>query len=144
MFDVGNVVALHNAVVTNNGAVWFGKLGQTLSQGRIDKLNEQVDKKILTYLYLVKGNRRKSTAFRAPLMRVSRDMPKETPLIPAYYAEKNLIQYMKAWMKVGFIEAIEMSEMDKLKAINSVFPIAETLVRSSSGYFLIQESKAIF
>ena len=144
MFGVGDVVAQHNSVVATNGAVWFGKLGQTLSQGRIDLLNQQVAKKIPTFLYLVKGNRRKSTAYRAPLILVTRDQPKETALIPAYYAEKDLIQYMKAWMKTGQIEPIEMSEMDKLKAINSVFPIAETLVRSSSGYFLVHESNFIF
>lgn len=144
MFSVGNMVALHNAVVAEHGAVWFGKLGQTLSQGRIELLIQQIEKKIPTYLYLVKGNRKKSTAYRAPLILVSREMPKETTLIPAYYAEKNLIQYMKAWMKIGQIEAIEMSEMDKLKAINSVFPISETLVLSSSGYFLVRESKSIF
>jgi hypothetical protein len=144
MFGIGDVVALHNAVVVANGAVWFGKLGQTLSLGRIDILNEQVDKKIPTYLYLVKGNRRKSTAYRAPLIWVSREMPKEKSLIPVYYAEKDLIQFMKAWMKIGQIKPIELSAMDKLKAINSVFPIAETLVRSSSGYFLVHESVSIY
>lgn len=144
MFGVGDVVALHNALVDEHGAVWFGKLGQTLSQGRIDLLNQQVEKKIPTFLYLVKGNRRKSTAYRAGLIALTRQMPNEAALIPSYYAEKDLIQYMKAWMKVGQIEAIELSEMDTLKAINSVFPIAETLVRSSSGYFLVRESNSIF
>jgi hypothetical protein len=51
---------------------------------------------------------------------------------------------MKVWMKIGQIETIQVKEMDKLKAINSVFPIAETLLRSSSGYFLVHESKSIF
>jgi len=144
MFSVGNVTALHNAVVAEHGAVWFGKLGQTISQGRVDMLNKQVEKGIPTFLYLVKGNRRKSTAYRASLMQMSKEIPKENILIPAYYAKKDLLQFMKAWMKIGQIEAIEMSEMDRLKAINSVFPISETLVRSSSGYFLVRESKLIF
>jgi hypothetical protein len=144
MFGIGDVIALHNAVVEANGAVWFGKLGQTLSLGRIDMLNEQVKKKIPTYLFLVKGNRRKSTAYQAPLLMVSRDIPKETALIPPYYAEKDLIQFMKAWMKVSRIEQIELSGMESLRAMNSVFPIAETLSRSSSGYFLVRESKSIF
>jgi hypothetical protein len=144
MFSVGDVIALHNSVVAEHSAVWFGKLGQTLSQERIDMLNQQVEKGIPTFLYLVKGNRRKSTAYRASLVQISRETPKEKKLIPAYYAEKDLLQYMKAWMKIGEIEAIEMSEMDKLKTINSINPIAETLVRSSSGYFLVHESKFIF
>lgn len=144
MFGVGDVVALHNTIVAEQGAVWFGKLGQTLSQSRADWLNVQIEKQIPTFLYLVKGNRRKSTAYRANLLRVEKEMPKEQALIPAYYAEKDLIQYMKAWMKIRQIEPIEMAEMDRLKAINSVFPISETLVRSSSGYFLVRESNSLF
>jgi hypothetical protein len=144
MFGMGDVVALHNSIVAEHGVVWFGKLGQTISQGRIDLLNQQLVKKIPTFLYLVKGNRRKSTAYRAPLVQVSKDMPKEIAFIPTYYAEKNLIQYMKAWMKIERIERVEMSEMDRFKAISSVFPISETLARSSSGYFLVRESKSIF
>ena len=144
MFSVGDVVSLHNQVVEKHGAVWFGKLGQTISQSRVEKLNQQVEKNIPTFLYLVKGNRRKSTAYQASLLLVSKENPKDNALIPPYYAEKDLLQYMKAWMKVEEIEAIEMSEMKSLKAINSVFPISETLVRSSSGYFLVRESKSIF
>lgn len=144
MFGMGDVVALHNAVVAAHGAVWFGKLGQTFAQGRIDMLNQQVEKKIPTFLYLVKGNRRKSTTYRAPLLLVSKEYPNEKELIPAYYVEKDLIQFMNVWMKIGQIEAIDITEMDKLKANSSVFPIAETLVRSSSGYFLVRESESIF
>jgi hypothetical protein len=144
MFGMGDVAALHNKIVNEQGFVWFGKLGQTIAQKRVDMLNEQVAKNIPTYLYLVKGNRKKSTAYRADLLSISREEPEDKAFYPAYYAEKEIIQYMKAWMKVGKIEAIEMTEMAKLKALNSVFPISETLARSSSGYFLIHESKAIF
>ena len=134
MFGVGDVVAIHNAIVKKDGAVWFGKLGQTLSQNRVDMLAKQIEQGILTNLYLVKGNRKKSTAYRANLLAVSKDKPKE----------KKLLQYMQAWMKISQIEPIDMSEMDSLKAINSVYPISETLQRSSSGYFLVHESKSIF
>ncbi len=144
MFGMGDVAALHNKIVTEQGFVWFGKLGQTIAQKRVDMLNEQVAKNIPTYLYLVKGNRKKSTAYRADLLGISRDKPENNAVYPAYYAEKELLQYMKAWMKIGEIEAIEMADMSKLKALNSVFPISETLARSSSGYFLVHDSKSIF
>ena len=38
MFAAGDVVDLHNAIVKKRGSVWFGKLGQTLSQNRMDLL----------------------------------------------------------------------------------------------------------
>jgi len=143
MFGVGDVVAKHNDIVSLHGTVWFGKLGQTLSQGRVDMLNKQIEHGFPTYLYLVKGNRRKSTAYRADLLSVTRDLPKEKALIPVYYSEKDMLHYMKSWMRIGQIEPIEMSLMDSLRTINSVFQIAETLARSSSGYFLVREYKSI-
>ena len=105
MFGMGDVAALHNKIVNEQGFVWFGKLGQTIAQKRVDMLNEQVAKNIPTYLYLVKGNRKKSTAYRADLLSISREEPEDKAFYPAYYAEKEIIQYMKAWMKVGKIEA---------------------------------------
>ncbi len=75
MFGVGDVVALHNAIVMEHGAVWFGKLGQMLSQARVDLLNQQIAKKTPMFLYPVKGNRRKSTAYRADLLAVTREKP---------------------------------------------------------------------
>jgi hypothetical protein len=144
MFGMGDVVAIHNDLVEKYCAVWFGKLGNPLSQLRVDLLTKQIEQNIPTFLYLVKGNRRKSTAYRAILLSVSRDFPKEKNLIPAYYEEKNLTEFMKVWMKIGKIEPIEPSDMSSLRTINSIYPIAETLVRSSSGYFLVHESKSIF
>jgi hypothetical protein len=145
MFDVGDVVALHNEVVDQQNAVWFGKLGGTLSQSRIEWLNKQIEQKIPTFLYLVKGNRRKSTPYKAQILVLSKDFPKkEKALVPQYYAKKKLLKFMNAWVKVGHIEQVEMSDLKSLKAINSIFPIEETLVRSSSGYFLVHESKSIF
>lgn len=144
MFHVGDVVGLHNNVVDEHGAVWFGKLGQTISQKRVDLLNKQIEKQILTHLYLVKGNRKKSTVYKATLYAILKKQPEEEALIPSYYEEKGLVEFMKVWMRIGKIELIDFSQMSILRAINSINPIKETLGLSSSGYFLVQESTSLF
>lgn len=141
LFDVGDVVAHHNKVVEKQGSVWFGKMGQAISQLRIDKLNQQIQQGIPTYLYLVKGNRKKSTPYQSLLLSISREMPKDQDLIPPYYVEKEILQFMKTFMKTGKISKIEMADLQSLKAISSVNPISDTLARSSSGYFLVHEKK---
>src|SRR5574341_1089010 len=124
LFGVGDVVAKHNEVVDKTGYVWFGKIGTTLSSIRIDALNKQVKDEIPTFIYLVKGNRKKSTAYRAKLFLVSKDLPKgEGKNTPSYYSTKSLRQYMKAWIKIGEISEVELSSMKNLKAINSIYPI---------------------
>lgn len=145
MFDVGDVIAIHNEVVEKHGAVWFGKLGGTLALSRVEWLNKQITQKIPTYVYLVKGNRKKSTPYKAGILAVSRDFPKkEKALVPAYYAEKKLLKFMNAWIKIGHIEQVEMLDLKNLKTINSIYPLEETLARSQSGYFLVHESTSIF
>jgi hypothetical protein len=145
LFSVGNVVEKHNEVVSKLGYVWFGKLGQTISQNRIDMLNAQIAKSIPTYAYLVKGNRKKSTFYRAKLLGISKELNKdEKKFIPPYYSEAKLQKYITTWMRISEIEPIEASTISRLKAMNSVFQLEETLVRSSSGYFLVYESKNLY
>lgn len=139
MFGVGDVVTLHNEIVNQHGSVWFGKMGQTISQSRIDKINQQIEKNITTYLFLVKGNRKTSTAYRAPLLKVTREIPKDQRCIPPYYIEKEILQFMKVFMNLLNITKINLEEMNCLRAINSIDPITNTLIYSSSGYFLVQE-----
>lgn len=145
MFDVGDVISNHNEVVKKHKAVWFGKMGGTLSLSRIELLNKQIAQKAPTFVYLVKGNRKKSTPYKAQIFEVTRDFPKkEKDLIPSYYAEKKLLKFMSVWIKIGHIEKIDMEDLKNYKTINSIFPLEETLSRSSSGYFLVHESKSIF
>ncbi len=145
MFSMGDIIAKHNDIVVLQNHVWFGKIGNPIAQLRTDAINKQISKGVATYLYLVKGNRKNFTAYRSKLFLVTREFPKnEKKLIPNYYVEKNIMRYMKTWLKIGKIEQIEMSTMTSLKAVSSVFPITETLARSSSGYFLVHESKSIF
>ncbi|HLP80492.1 MAG TPA: hypothetical protein VK141_00695 [Nitrosomonas sp.] len=145
LFGISDVIAKHNDVVSKYGYVWFGKMGSTLSISRMEMLNEQVSKGIPTFVYLVKGNRKKSTAYRANLLFITREFSsKEVKRTPKYYSENELVQYMKAWIKIGEIESVEMSALSNLKTTSSINSIQETLVRSSSGYFLVHESKNIF
>jgi hypothetical protein len=145
MFGVGDVVAKHNIVVAKHGYVWFGKLGTGLSASRIDMLNEQISKEITTFVYFVKGNRKKSTAYRAHLIAVAKELPNgQSKYVPHYYSENNILQFMKAWLKIDEIIPAEWSELRNLRAISSISSIQETLTRSSSGYFLVVESASTF
>ena len=118
----GDTIEEHNQVVNRDGAVWFGKMGSTVSQNQIDIFTGQVQDNIPTYVYLVKGNRRKSTAFRGELVLASKFLPKgEEHLVPSYYADLNKMQVASSYSHIG-----------------------ESLVRSSSGHFIIREDKMLY
>jgi hypothetical protein len=145
LFSVGEVTEKHNEVVSKFGYVWFGKFGNTISESRIEMLNQQITKGIPTYIYLVKGNRKKSTFYQADLLGIARQLPNgEEKCFPEYYAQHDLVKFIKTWFKISQISPIESSALSKLKAVGSIYPIQETLVRSSSGYFLVHEAKNLY
>lgn len=145
LFSIGDVVEKHNEVSSKYGYVWFGKFGSAIAEKRIEMLHVQIAKKIPTYIYLVKGNRKKSTFYRSGLLEITKQLLKsEEKRFPKYYIENELQQHIKTWFKISQIVPIENSALSKLKAIGSVYPIQESLVRSSSGYFLVHEAKDIF
>jgi len=136
----GDTIEAHNEVIAREGAVWFGKMGSTVSQNHAEVFNQQVQSEISTYVYLVKGNRRKSTAYRGRLVMASKTLlDGEAHLVPSYYAELDISKYVKFWVKLSEIVPIELSELKTMRAISSVYPISETLVKSSSGHFIIRE-----
>ena len=142
LFGVGDVVAKHNDVVAKHGVVWFGKLGSTFSVSRIELLNKQIQESIPTFLYLVQGNWKKPSVYRAEILAVARELPtKERKLVPAYYSKLGLLEYMRAWIKIGRIVFVERSVLNDFCAMTSALPFQETLVRSSSGYFLVYDAK---
>ena len=75
LLEQGDTIDEHNQVVQRAGAVWFGKMGSPVSQQYIDLMNKQVEDGTATYVYLVKGNRRKSTAYRSKIISISKTLP---------------------------------------------------------------------
>jgi len=136
----GDTITAHNQVIQHEGAVWFGKMGSPVSQHNMDILNDQVNQGVITFVYLVKGNRKKSIAYRARLIIASQTLPvMENHLVPPYYAELNIPQYVKFWVKLSEIIPIDMVELQKMQVSSSVLPIQETLAKSASGHFLVRE-----
>jgi len=141
----GDTIDEHNQVIQREGVVWFGKMGSTVSQSRIDILNEQVREDIPTFVYLVKGNRKKSTVYRARLAVASKTIPKgESQLVPPYYFSLDIPKYVNFWVKLTEIVPIDFSELKKLRVGSSVLPIHETISKSSSGHFFLREDKNLY
>ena len=140
LFSAGDVISLHQQVIEQKGVVWFGKLGTPIAQRHIEAINIQTQNKNPSFLFLVKGNRRKSTFYRANIEMLSSALPKnEKDLIPPYYFKLKIAKHMKFWAKLSDIKSITESEMQKIQVVGSVLEIGETLARSSSGHFVVRE-----
>lgn len=140
-----DTIEAHDQLIQGYGAVWFGKMGSPVSQHYIDLLNKQVEDGIPTFVYLVKGNRRKSTAFRGRLISAAKSLPEdETHLAPSYYFDLDFTKYMNFWAKLSEIIPITFDDLSKMRVASSVLPIRETLIKSSTGHFFLVEDKTIY
>ncbi len=140
LFSAGDVISFHQQVIKEKGFVWFGKIGTPIAQRHVETINLQIQNKIPSFLYLVKGGRHKSTFYRANIAFLSSVLPKkERELIPPYYFELKIAKHMKFWAKLSGISLVEEDDAQKIQVVGSVFEIGETLARSSSGHFLVRE-----
>ena len=107
-------IKLHQEIINNNGYVWFGKFGNTLSQKNIDLLMSQPDRKFL----LIKSG-----------------FPDRSN-IPEYY--RNNTDKIKCWFKIRKIERTENNVMSKFIISSSKMPLSEASKHSLNPYFVIE------
>lgn len=138
LFGVGDAIARHQEVLQQYGSVWFGKLGTPIGKKAIKTTNEQIEQNIPSFLYLVKGNRKRSVFYQARMLACSAEFPQqERNLIPPYYFEKDIVPHMKSWVKIADIRLMEPTEVKRIRVKSSVLRIEETLFLSSAGLFYV-------
>jgi len=138
LFGVGDAIARHQEVLQQYGSVWFGKLGTPIGKKALQTANEQIEQNIPSFLFLVKGNRKRSVFYQARMLFCSAEFPEqERNLIPTYYFEKKLTPQMKSWVKITDIRPMEPTETKRIRVKSSVLRIEETLFRSSAGLFYV-------
>lgn len=132
-------IAEHQKLIDKHGFVWFGKMGHPILENKSDLLNFQVKNHVPTYIFLVKGRRNKYEIYQAKLILSSRILPEnEKNLVPDYYSIFELYRHIRFWVKVNEIQKVDFSILDNYQVIKSVYPIKESLVKSSSGHFYIR------
>jgi hypothetical protein len=137
---IGDTIAAHKQVIAAHGSVWFGKMGRPLSRKYIERINAQCEAKIPTHLYLVQAGRGGYQVYRGNLLKMSRELPsKERKLIPTYYTQKSLLQYMRLWSKLSALAPFDNKNLSSLQVASSGSPIVQSLHGSMAGLFIVRE-----
>lgn len=123
-------IKLHQEIINNNGYVWYGKFGNTLSQKNIDLLMSQPDRKFL----LIKSGF--PDRYWAYFDEIVKDKPKDINNIPEYY--RNNTDKIKCWFKIKKIERTENNVMSKFIISSSKMPLSEASKHSLNPYFVIE------
>ena len=141
---IGDTIEAHSAVIKKHGAAWFGKMGKTLGHDKVERLNEQVEKKIPTFLYLVQRSASKGyQIYRGGILQVARDLPaRQNRYIPKYYESHRLEEYIRLWTKLSNLRAVPSSEINGFVVSSSGSPVLVTLGRSMAAMFIVRKKMA--
>lgn len=141
LFSVGDVIARHQAVISEFGSVWFGKFGQPIGRTTAERL-ERLRSSDGPYLYLAQRHDQGMDVFQAPILRFTFTPPSERKLVPSYYEELNLTRLMRSWIKVGAIRPTSPSTLDELVVVSSGNTGRDALRRSMSGAFIVERRRS--
>ena len=126
----------HKSILKKNKSVVFGKMGKTLGDKNIQRLLEQIEASIDTYVYLVKRREtREYLTYRCKLEIISKT-PIKKFIHPKYYSE---LRGFKLWFLFSDIEEAKRDILLNLKTISSMLPVINSLVGSMASLFLVKE-----
>jgi hypothetical protein len=145
MADNVDTIGMHRKVIENQGHVWVGKIGTPLSAKNVDVFNSQVDVGKATYLYLTTRSGGKYRMYRGRIIIVQNCKPKNNlSSVPAYYKNTpNLNSNIGCWILIENLTTVSQREMSKLHVASSRNPIALTLQKSMSSFFVVVSGKSV-
>lgn len=123
-------IKLHQAIISENGYIWYGKFGNTLSRKNIDLLMSQPERKIL----LIKSGF--TDRYWAYFENIKKEKSLDINTIPEYY--RNNTEKIKCWFKIVRIERAENNVMSKFIISSSKMPLSEASKQSLNPYFVIE------
>lgn len=122
-------IAAHQGIIDELGYVWYGKLGNTIS----DKVAAEVMENESPRILLI--NSGKATRYWANVAEIKKITP-DTSGIPAYYRDN--AKNFKTWFKVVSFEAAPKDIMSRCFVTSSGAPLGEASKHSMSPYFIIE------
>jgi hypothetical protein len=142
---VEDTISEHAKILTERGAVWFGKLGKPVGKPNLQKMSHQIARGTPTYLYLVQKTASSYGVYRGTIVEVKTECPtEEKPLIPSYYFHSLDIDQVRFWAKLIELTAVGKDDLVKLRSISSTDPITVTLQSSMAGFFVVRETRRFF
>lgn len=121
-------IAAHQALIDQNGFVWFAKSGQPISATIVNQILDEQDPRIL----LIQGGC--TDCWWAHITDIQRELPPAAE-IPSYYRDK--AANFKCWFKVTRFEAAANNVMSQCFVTSSKRPLSLTSRFSISPHFII-------
>jgi len=75
---------------------------------------------------------------------MSRDLPQgETSLIPEYYTNRNISDYVSLWVKLSAITDLVGGGLNELHVANTLSSVPRALATSIAAMFIVREGRGV-
>lgn len=130
-------VGAHQAVIREEGAVWFGKLGKAIGADTISKINAQAPSEP-TYLFLAARAGRELHTHRGAIEQMTSELPSgERALVPEYYDDLGLMPQITTWFRLTELRADNVRTFQRLKVASTGTPLLSVLGSSQRSMFIV-------
>lgn len=126
-------IAAHQELIDKLGYVWYGKMGNSVSEKVLAEIMAAEDPKIL----LIRSGR--TERYWAKITEATHKIPERSG-IPEYY--RDTAGTFKTWFKVTSFELAPRDVMSKCKVASSGNTLGEVSKHSMSPYFIIEYNEA--
>ena len=122
-------IAAHQEIIDKYGYVWYGKLGNTVSDKNIAEIMKLGSPKILLI------NSGKADRYWANIVEIKKSIP-DIEAIPLYYRDE--AAKFKTWFKIVSFDIAPKNIMSQCYVSSSKTPLGEVSKHSMSPYFVIE------
>ena len=126
-------IAAHQEIIDDIGHVWYGKLGNAVSE----KVKQDIMANNNPRILLI--NSGKTDRYWAHISEIQREIPNSEE-IPAYY--RHMANDFKTWFKISAFESAPRDVMSKCVVASSRGPLTEVSKHSMSPYFIIEYTES--
>jgi hypothetical protein len=127
----------HAAIAKEQGAVWIGKIGRGIGSGTVKKFREQCST-TETKLYMVRRVKSEYECYESKLLDIAEDLPsKEKSLIPQYYKDNNVTNFVTLWLKVDGFKLLDSKKVKAL-VVPSGLNLTDALQKSPASIFFLE------
>jgi hypothetical protein len=139
----GLTMTAHQEMIRLKGAALFGKVGQPLGREFREKLNQQIQRGVKTYLFLTtrEGWNGPYVTFRCGLRQVLDNLgPDKRALVPTYYAFDKAVT---TWFEITSIERLTREAMNEIFVMNSGRQLMSVIASSETVFGVVVRGASV-
>ena len=127
----------HKNVISQNGYVWFGKVGKPITEKYIPYVKDKIKNNEKVYVLFLKQNKNLLDVYKSEIIDITREDIRKTEeynLIPEYYRDQPFS--IGFWLKLQSFERLTTTFLNKVVVSSSKMKISNSLGSTAGSMYI--------